>query len=418
MGSTSLEIEFTERQESAIELIANRRFSLLRGGSRSGKTFLIVAVILLRAKKKKSRHAILRFRFSHVKQSVWYDTFPKVATLFGIKYKENKSDWFITLENGSEIWFGGLDDKDRVDKILGNEYSTLFLNEASQISYDAYTTVVSRLAENSGLENRMIIDENPPTKAHWTYKIFIEGIEPETKTPLRNKEHYGTMQVNPTDNVDNLPDNYLELLENLPTAKRRRFLKGEFADIVEGAYWSEEIINKFRVLQAPQMQSVVVSIDPAISSNEDSDETGITVEGKGTDGRGYLLEDKSGVYSPLEWAMLACSLYQKWDADIIVAEKNQGGEMVKHTIKVYNGNIPVKLVHASKGKLARAEPISALYDEGKISHVGVYSDAEEELTTYTGSVGDKSPNRLDSIVWGFTHLFPSRGTPGAPIIFS
>lgn len=403
-----MDIEFTEKQEKALELLIDHKFTLLYGGSRSGKTFITIFLILWRANRKRSRHVILRFRFAHVKQSIWYDTFPKVAKLLGIKYKENKSDWFITLANGSEIWFGGLDDKDRVDKILGNEYSTIFLNEASQISYDAYSTVLSRLAENSGLKNLMIIDENPPTKAHWTHKIFIEQIEPETKTRLSSVDSYCHMKMNPADNIRNLPDDYLELLNNLPASKRKRFMLGEFAEIIQGAYWSEEIINKFRVLSVPEMKEIIVSVDPAISTNATSDETGIIVEGIGKDGRGYLLEDKSGIYSPSEWANVAVALYNKWNASWIIAEKNQGGDMVKYTLKTASENVPVKLVHASKGKMLRAEPISALYEDGRISHVGVFPDAEEEMTTYTGDVSDKSPNRLDAIVHGFTHLFPIR----------
>jgi PBSX family phage terminase large subunit len=404
-----MDIEFTDKQEEALNLLLDHKFTLLFGGSRSGKTFITIFLILWRAQKKKSRHAILRFRFAHVKQSIWYDTFPKVAELLGIKYKENKSDWFVTLENGSEIWFGGLDDKDRVDKILGNEYSTIFLNETSQISYDAYTTVLSRLAETSGLKNRLIVDENPPTKAHWTYKVFIEGLEPETKMPLKNKKEYTYLQMNPGDNVRNLPDDYLEILENLPAAKRKRFLKGEFADAVTGALWTESIINQYRTIEAPKLKEIIISVDPATTANITSDETGIIVIGKGFDNRGYLLEDKSGIYSPSEWSTLSVALYVKYGANYIVAEKNQGGDMVKHTIKTANENVPVKLVHATKGKILRAEPISTLYEDGKISHVGIFPDAEEEMTTYTGNPGDKSPNRLDGIVHGFTHLFPIKG---------
>lgn len=399
-------IEFTEKQESALDILLDHVFTLLFGGSRSGKTFAIIFLILFRARKTKSRHVILRYRFAHVKQSIWYDTFPKVAKLMGISYKENKTDWFVRLGNGSEIWFGGLDDKDRVDKILGNEYSTIFLNEVSQISYDAYTTVLSRLAEKTSLTNRMILDENPPTKAHWTYKLFIKGIEPDTNSLLRNPEKYGWLQLNPADNIQNISEDYLALLNGLPTAKRKRFLKGEFADAVLGALWTEAIINQHRVIEIPRLKEVIVSVDPATTKTITSDETGIVCLGKGFDGRGYFFTDKSGIFSPSEWAQISVQLYTKNHANWIIAEKNQGGDMVKHTIKTAAENVPVKLVHASKGKILRAEPISALYEEGKISHVGVFPDAEEEMTTYTGDPGDKSPNRLDALVHGFTHLFP------------
>ena len=396
-------VTLTDVQDRAIQLITSVKFSLLYGGSRSGKTFLYILLMVYRATKVKSRHAILRYRFSHVKQSIVYDTFPKVCALLGIRHSLNKTDWFSTLPNGSEIWFGGLDDKERTDKILGNEYSTIFLNEASQISYDAFLTVITRLAEMALRVNRIFIDENPPSKAHWTYKLFIEGIEPISKTPV-DRALYGILKLSPQDNAENLPDDYIELLDNLPTAKRRRFYLGNFADIVEGALWTEKLINKMRVFKAPSLIKTVVAVDPAITVNANSDETGIVVVGRDADGRGYLLNDSSGFYTPKQWGDKVVELYNRYDCDLAVGEKNQGGDMVRYTIETSDKKIPVKLVHASKGKILRAEPISVLYENDKISHVGTYPDLEEEMTTFTGDPGDISPNRLDALVWGFTHL--------------
>jgi len=152
------------------------------------------------------------------------------------------------------------------------------------------------------------------------------------------------------------------------------------------------------------MKRIIVSVDPAISKNINSDETGIIVCGQGRDGRGYVFSDKSGIYSPKEWADIAVREYRRWNADAIVAEKNQGGDMVKFTLQSIEANIPVKLVHASRGKMVRAEPVSSLYEEGKISHVGYFPECEDELITYTGQPGEKSPNRLDALVHGFTEL--------------
>ncbi len=399
------EVKLTDAQNKGIELLTSYKFSLLFGGARSGKTFIAILLILWRASKKKSRHVILRYRFSHLKQSVVYDTFPKVCVLLGISYKLNKSDYYAVLPNGSEIWFGGLDDKERTEKILGNEYSTIFINEASQVSYEAYLTVITRLAEKSLKHNRIILDENPPSKAHWTYKLFIKGIEPKTKMPLDNSEKYGVMKMNPEDNVDNIAEDYIETLKNLPLKQRIRFLSGEFADIADGALWTEEVINKMRVVDTPELIKTIVSVDPATTSTATSDETGIVVVGEDSNGRGYLLNDSSGFYSPKEWGSLAVELYNKYDCDYILAESNQGGDMVKYTIEVEDYKVPVKLVHATKGKILRAEPISVLYENDKISHVGVYPDLEEEMVTYTGISGDASPNRLDALVHGMTSLF-------------
>ena len=149
--AVSAEFKLTEKQHDAIDLFASpAMYVLLYGGSRSTKTFTIIRNIINRALLVRgSRHAVLRFRFSHVKNSVVYDTFPKVMELCfpGCPFKLNKSDWFVRFPNGSEIWFGGLDDKERTEKILGNEYATIFLNECSQISYSAYIIMITRLAQ-------------------------------------------------------------------------------------------------------------------------------------------------------------------------------------------------------------------------------------------------------------------------------
>ena len=382
----------------------------------SGKSFIIMFLMLFRGLKKKSRHAVLRFHFSDVKKSVIKETLPDVAELMGLQYKLNQQDWYVILPNGSEIWFGGIDEGRGLDRILGKEYSTIWFNEASEISYDAYTTALTRLAQKSGLKNRVFIDENPPKKTHWTYKLFFSKLDPSDKSTLiKNPEDYGYIQMNPGDNLQNISEDYVQMLESLPKDKRKRFLEGEFADEEKGALFSEGNFNKNRLIKHPELKEVVVSIDPATTVTENSDETGITVEGKGFDNRGYLLEDRSGKYTPKEWAEIGVKLYKKWDANMIVAEKNQGGDMVKHTIQTVSSNVPVKLVHASKGKLLRAEPISALYDDDKISHVGGFPDAEDEMANYTGKPGDKSPNRLDSIVHGFTYLFPIDVTPDSEI---
>jgi len=404
------------KQQPAVKLMLSHKYSLLFGGGRSGKTFIIMLIMLLRAIKKKSRHAVLRFHFSDVKKSVIKETLPEVADLMGITYKINQQDWYITLPNGSEIWFGGIDEGRGLDRILGKEYSTVWFNEASEISYDAYTTTLTRLAQKSGLKNRVFIDENPPKKTHWTYKLFFQHLDPSDKSTLiKNPEEYGYIQMNPIDNLSYISEDYVQMLETLPKEKQKRFLYGEFSDEEKGALFSEANFNKNRLVSHPELKEIAISIDPAVTVTEDSDETGIVAVGKGFDNRGYLLEDQSGKYTPKEWAEKGVRLFNKYNANIIVAEKNQGGDMVKHTIQTVSANVPVKLVHASKGKILRAEPISALYDDDKISHVGGFPDAEDEMANYTGKPGDKSPNRLDAIVHGFTYLFPVYITPESEI---
>jgi phage terminase large subunit len=167
------------------------------------------------------------------------DTFPKVFDLCfpEIDYKENKSDYYFSLPNGSEIWIGGVDERERVEKVLGKEYSTVFFNECSQIPYSSITTVLTRLAEQNDLTNMAYYDENPPTKRHWSYPLFVKGLDPNSWEPRSDADNYKKILMNPEDNLANIDEDYLEILSNLPEKDRERFLKGQFTDDSSGAIY-------------------------------------------------------------------------------------------------------------------------------------------------------------------------------------
>lgn len=228
--------DLTERQREAFELLKGGSSRImLYGGARSGKTYLLLMAVIVRALQAPgSRHLIARLRYAHARTSLWLDSLPKLLKDMGIedKVEWKESDHYVQFANGSEIWVDGLDDRDRVDKILGREYATIYLNEVSQIPYPTVTTVLTRLAQNvKGLKNRAYFDCNPPSKHHWTYKLFIMGEDPETGEQVSNTDHYAYMRLNPADNSENLPEGYIEeVLEHLPEDKRRRFLLGEYGD--------------------------------------------------------------------------------------------------------------------------------------------------------------------------------------------
>ena len=192
----------------------------------------------------------------------------------------------------------------------------------------------------------------------------------------------------------------------------RQELNAELLDDVQGALWSRDLIEAARVpADTPiDLQRIVVAIDPAISVGEESDETGIIVAGLGWDDRGYVLEDLSGKYSPTEWATKAIAAYRRWRADRIVAEVNQGGEMVTNTLRVVDPNAPVRTVHAKRGKLIRAEPVSALYEQRRVHHVGSFDELEDQLCTFAPGVTD-SPDRLDAFVYALSDLMVARSAP-------
>ncbi len=180
----------------------------------------------------------------------------------------------------------------------------------------------------------------------------------------------------------------------------RQEIKAEMLEDVPGALWNRGIIQYKPALE---LVRVVVAIDPATTSTETADETGIIVAGKGIDGRGYVLADRSARVSPDNWARRAVQAYDDFRADRIIGEVNNGGEMVGLTIHTVK-NAPYKAVHASRGKQARAEPVAALYEQGKIFHVQPFEELEDQLVTWTPESGE-SPDRLDALVWAITELF-------------
>lgn len=430
--------QLTERQQQANELLAGPYgHIMLFGGSRSGKTFTLCRAIAIRAiKAPGSRHLIARFRYNHVKTSVLRDTWPKMMRLcfpeLAPRCKLNSSEGFITFPpigpDGleSQVWFGGLDDDERVEKILGNEYATVGLNECSQISSQSREMVLTRLAQNvPGLALKAYYDCNPPPQTHWTYRLFVKkrGTEPPYK-PLPNPDDYVSFQMNPRDNSENLSPVYLQTLQNLSERQRRRFWEGEWGGELENALWTNEIIGMHRVKSHPDLQRVIVAIDPSGASGKEncrSDHIGIIVAGLGIDGHAYILEDLTVKGPPSVWGRIAVQAYARHQADAIIGEVNYGGAMVDYVVesaaKELGIEISFKEVRASRGKVVRAEPPSALYAQGRVHHVGTLPELEDQMCGFTsaGYTGDRSPDRADAAIWAITELFPGVMTDGSRI---
>ena len=186
-----------------------------------------------------------------------------------------------------------------------------------------------------------------------------------------------------------------------------------------GALWTRETLQLNRVAAdgLPEMKRIVVAIDPATTANADSDETGIIVAGLGLDDHAYVLADLSGKYTPAEWATAALNAYDKYNADRIVAEVNQGGDMVEHTLRSYDNKIAYKGVHASRGKTARAEPIAALDVQGRIHHAGIFGALEDQMCQFSPYANNASPDRVDARVWAMTELMLNRPKTEGPRVW-
>ena len=259
----------TSKQVEAINVLAgDYRHVMLYGGGRSGKTFIILYAMVIRACKTKSRHIVLRQAFNHVKTSIWLDTLPKVLRVCfpTLEVEWNHSDHYIKFTNGSELWVGGLDDKERAEKILGKEYSTMFFNECSQIPYESITTAATRLAQKNTLKNRFYYDENPPSKKHWSYWLFIKQINPKSDSDVPRRR-YTSLLMNPRDNLENIDPSYItDILEDLPEKERLRFLEGKFVDTDEGlVYYSfnrENNVIEFEIPDIPRHIGEDFNVDP------------------------------------------------------------------------------------------------------------------------------------------------------------
>lgn len=415
------QFKLTEKQCEVRKVFATAaRYILVYGGSRSGKTFFIVYAIITRALKAPgSRHVVFRQDGVDAKQSIGNETIPAVVSLAypGLEMKWNEKDGFYQLPNGSQIWLCGLKDKARLDKVLGKEFVTIYLNEASQITLEALRVVLTRLAQvvsqvdGRKLEQKLYVDLNPTVAAHWSYQMWILGLTPEDGTKITDHDaEFNHITVNPSDNVDNLDPAYLKSLASQPERMRKRFFEGLFTADDDNALWRRSYITRADV---PPLVETVVAIDPAAKSEAGSDESGIIVMGICAAGVGYVLADESGKYRPEEWARRAVSLYDTYDASRIVAEINQGGEMVGSMVKAAARGrvIPYRAITATKGKVIRAEPVAALYEQGKIKHVQEFPTLEDQMCSFTVGFDRKeagySPDRVDALVWAATDLFPS-----------
>lgn len=219
------------------------------------------------------------------------------------------------------------------------------------------------------------------------------------------------------ENEANLADSALNMLRDKyeGTTLGRQELYAEVIDAMEGALWRPQSIDKTRLRKEninnimEKITNVIIAVDPAVTAGDNSDESGIVVVGKDSDNEYYVLDDRSGRYKPDEWGQLAIDLFYQWDADRIVAEVNNGGDLVERLIRTLDTGVRYKSVHATRGKLVRAEPVAALYEQGRVHHIGVFSELETQMCTYTGERPKPSPDRLDALVWGLSELSKSRG---------
>jgi predicted phage terminase large subunit-like protein len=208
------------------------------------------------------------------------------------------------------------------------------------------------------------------------------------------------------ENRAHLAPSFLEDIERRfgQTRIGRQEIYGEILDDNPGAIFHLVDIEKARVRHAPSLLRIVIAIDPAVSHEETSDLTGIVVVGLGADLHAYVLDDVSGRYTPAQWARKAIDAFRTYRADRIIGEINQGGALVEANLRTVDPRIPYRGVRASRGKRVRAEPVAALYEQGRVHHVGMLAALEDEMVGWDPVVSTKSPDRMDALVYGVSEL--------------
>ena len=313
----------------------------------------------------------------------------KISPLWNMpEYEPSKRR--LTWPNGAvAIIYSG----DEPDQLRGPQHDSAWVDELAKFKYPQETW--------DNLEMGLRLGDNPQACVTTTprpIKIIKELIkDPETVDVTGHSR----------ENIANLSDRFVKRILNKYEGTRlgRQELAGELLDDAPGALWKrEENIEQNRVNKHPELIRIVVAVDPQATNNPESAETGIVIGGIGVDGHGYVLSDRSAKRSPQGWGSRAVLAYQEFSADRIVGEVNNGGDMVENTIRtVENGkNVSYKSVRASRGKAIRAEPVASLYERGIIHHVGTFPELEDQLCNW--EPGDKSPDRLDALVWLFTEL--------------
>lgn len=385
-----------------------------------------------------SRHGIFRKTAASCRQTLFDLTFRQVIndTFPGLlgQCLISEAEATVTLPNGPDpknpyeggaiFLFLGLDDGRR-DKILGNEFATIWINECTEVDYDHVSFLMTRLNQKLPqnrtdelgnpiyLKPKMFFDCNPNLKTDWEYKAFIQKINPKDNTKLNKPWQWAEAKLNPEDNLANIDEDYIEdTLGNLSVREKRRFLAGEWSEVNENALFRQDDIDKHRRdIDIEDLQRIVIAVDPAVTNHKKSDLTGVAVVGRCSRGEIYVLHDGSDRMAPRDWAERIAALYHQFKADLVIAENNQGGDLVASNLRT-NGHwaLPIKMVRAYRGKELRAEPVANLYAQGKVHHpTTALPDLEEQMGMF-GAPGFKgSPDRVDALVYAITELADLNG---------
>jgi PBSX family phage terminase large subunit len=406
---------------------------IISGGRGSGKSFAVGVFTNDLTYEAKQKILMARFTLASAKDSIIPEFEEKIELLDSPYSDGTRAEDFevtqgkaVNIHSQSEVFFKGLKagSKAQTARLKSiNGITCLVIDEGEEIPDDGDDTAPSTYdkIEDSirlkGVRLRKIILWNPSDVHSFVYKRFFSGKGEDGKDlPIDFTGKIGStlyIYTSYEDNKDNLAQSFLDKAEKTKEtnpARHKHIYKGHPLQDVEGAHWKQStMIDPFRVSVKPELKRCVTAIDPSVSDDimtdgKKNDECGIIAAGQDYQNppHYYIFADNSGNMSNLEWSRIGVSTYKNTDSDRLLAEKNQGGDLVKMNIRNTDKHIPVTLIHAKKSKIARAEPVAALYEEGRVHHVGRFPELEHEMTTYDGT--GPSPNRYDAMVYALLDL--------------
>ena len=350
-------------------------------------------------------HVVLFTRWTMVSAhlSIIPEFVDKIALLGRADDFDVTATQIVNKRTGSRILFRGIKTSsgNQTAALKSSQGVTTWVLDEAEELVDARTFDTIDLSIRSvDRANRVILVLNPAAKTHFLHERFVAQQRTDTLYIHTTYEH----------NRHNLSESFVAQAERMAQTNPARYAHvflGEWTHATEGLLWTAADLARCRVAAAPaDIARIVVGVDPAVTSSAASNETGIVVVALGRDRRSYVIEDLSGRYSPQQWAAVAVDAARRWDA-AIVAETNQGGDMVRATLKAVGDKatgVRVIDVRATKGKVARAEPAYALYQDGRVSHVGELPILEQQMLAFRPDAMDGSPDRVDALVWALTHL--------------
>jgi len=395
------------------------RYYIITGGRGSGKSFALSSAVSITHCQADYNILYLRQTLVSAHVSIIPEFFEKLE-LMGMDGAVAKSKTDMrNIHTGWRIFFRGIQtsrgsNEAQLKSI--KRVGLVLVDEAQELVDESAFDRIDLSLRDKGLRNRVWLSLNPTDKTHWIYRrFFLERGIPDDFNGIVGDTCY--IHTTYLDNIANIDDDFIRLAEECrqrDPAKYRNIFLGYWRGDSEGALWNASMIDPFRVAKPPaQLDRIVVAVDPAVTNTKSSDETGIVVAGcKRIQGERhfYILADRSMLASPNTWASAVVNAFREFQADRVVAEVNNGGDLVGSVI-AQAGHLPFRAVRASRGKITRAEPIAALYEKGLVHHAGTFGQLEDQMRNYCGYETEKSPDRMDALVWALTEL-SSKGASG------